>query len=75
MSKLFIDFIIFVYNEESFIGLVLVDMLNEWVCEVIVCNNVSIDCIVEVVKEYGVMVVDELWFGYGSVCLAGMVYI
>lgn len=75
MSKPLIDLIIPAYNEESSIGLVLADMPNEWVREVIVCNNASTDRTAEVAKEHGATVVDEPRPGYGSACLAGMAYI
>lgn len=58
LDKLIIDVIIFVYNEEEFIGLVVVDILKEWVWEVIVCNNVSMDEIKVVVEVGGVIVLD-----------------
>ena len=75
MDKPLIDLIIPAYNEEASIGLVLADIPQDWVREVIVCNNGSTDRTAAVAREGGATVVDQPRPGYGSACLAGIAHI
>ena len=70
-----VNVIIPAYNEEESIGLVINDIPKSLVSEVIVCNNNSTDNTVEIAKNAGATVVNQLQKGYGSACLKGMEYI
>jgi glycosyltransferase involved in cell wall biosynthesis len=63
------------YNEENAIGLVLRDIPAEWVDEVIVCNNASMDRTAAAAVEQGATVLRENRKGYGSACLRGIRYL
>lgn len=75
MTKPIIDVIIPAYNEEKSIGLVLADIPQDWVREVIVCNNASTDRTKAVAEEGGATVLDQPQMGYGSACLKGIEHI
>lgn len=75
MKKPVIDVIIPAFNEEASIKLVLQEIPNEWVREVIVCNNGSTDQTAEVAKAAGATVVNQPKPGYGSACLAGLAHV
>jgi len=70
-----IDVIIPAYNEEQSIPLVLGDIPEDWVREVIVCNNASTDTTAEVARANGATVLDQPRKGYGSACLKGIEYL
>ena len=72
--KPIIDVIIPAYNEEASIGLVLAD-IPDFVSEVIVVNNNSVDDTEKVAKAAGATVLHEPQRGYGYACLKGMQYI
>tara|TARA_A100000171_G_scaffold52535_1_gene71410 strand:+ start:29159 stop:29854 length:696 start_codon:yes stop_codon:yes gene_type:complete len=69
-----INVIIPAYNEEASIGLVLAD-IPDFVSEVIVVNNNSVDETEKVAKTAGATVLQEPQRGYGYACLKGMQYI
>lgn len=69
-----INVIIPAYNEEASIGLVLAD-IPDFVSEVIVVNNNSVDDTEKVAKAAGATVLREPQRGYGYACLKGMQYI
>jgi len=75
LTKPIIDVIIPAYNEERSIGLVLADIPQDWVREVIVCNNASTDRTRAVAEEGGATVLDQPKMGYGSACLKGIAYL
>ncbi|MCI4646831.1 MULTISPECIES: glycosyltransferase family 2 protein [Phaeodactylibacter] len=75
MSKPVIDVIIPAFNEEDSIGKVLQDIPNEWVREVIVCNNGSTDDTAAVAAAGGATVLLQPQKGYGNACLKGMEHI
>lgn len=75
MKRPVIDVIIPAYNEELSIGQVLGDIPDDWVREVVVCNNASTDRTAEVARTAGATVVDQSRKGYGSACLAGIAYL
>lgn len=75
MGKPVIDVIIPAFNEEASIGKVLADMPQQWVREVLVCNNGSTDRTAEVAQRAGATVLLQTRKGYGSACLRGMEYI
>lgn len=58
-------------NEEASIGHVL-DAIPEWVNQIIVADNGSVDKTVEMAKNKGVDVTVEPSRGYGAACLAGI---
>lgn len=60
------------FNEEKSIGRVLQAIPKEWVHQVIVVDNGSIDRTAEVASELGAEVIHESRRGYGSACLAGI---
>ncbi len=61
-------------NEEQSIGKVIQDLPNDFVSDIIVCNNGSTDKTAAVAKAAGAIVVDENRAGYGWACLKGMDY-
>ncbi|HKK75343.1 MAG TPA: glycosyltransferase family 2 protein [Saprospiraceae bacterium] len=75
MTQKKIDVIIPAYNEEQSIPLVLGDIPEDWVREVIVCNNASTDTTAEVARANGATVLDQPRKGYGSACLKGIEYL
>lgn len=75
MTQKKIDVIIPAYNEEQSIPLVLGDIPEDWVREVIVCNNASTDTTAEVARAKGATVLDQPRKGYGSACLKGIEYL
>jgi len=75
LHKPIIDVIIPAYNEEKSIGNVLRDIPQEWVREVIVCNNNSSDNTGNEARKEGATVVDQPQPGYGNACLKGLEYI
>ncbi|NRA49432.1 MAG: glycosyltransferase family 2 protein [Phaeodactylibacter sp.] len=75
MSKPTIDVIIPAFNEEDSIGKVLKDIPDDWVREVIVCNNGSTDDTAAVAAEGGATVLLQPLKGYGNACLKGMEHI
>ena len=70
-----ISVIIPAFNEENSIGKVLRDIPNDWVKEIIVCNNNSNDDTKINAMAAGAIVVDEPTKGYGNACLKGMAYL
>jgi len=70
--KPIIDVIIPAFNEEESIPKVLDAIPNEWVREVVVCNNASTDNTKQVSLDKGATVVDQPVPGYGNACLKGM---
>ena len=70
-----ISVIIPAFNEENSIGKVLRDIPNDWVKEIIVCNNNSNDDTKINAMAAVAIVVDEPTKGYGNACLKGMAYL
>lgn len=70
-----IDVIIPVFNEEHSVGHVVKDLPKDWVREIVVVNNGSIDATSEVAEEAGASVLDEPVKGYGKACLKGIEYL
>jgi glycosyltransferase involved in cell wall biosynthesis len=66
-----ISVIIPAINEEKSIGKVLADIPN-WVDDVIVVDNGSIDSTAAVARAGGAKVIEEFNRGYGSACIKGM---
>ena len=58
------------FNEENAIGKVLNDIPKEWVDGVVVVDNNSSDSTKEKAKEYGAIVLEEPFQGYGASCHA-----
>jgi glycosyltransferase involved in cell wall biosynthesis len=63
------------YNEEDAIAKVINDIPSDWVTEVIVVNNGSVDRTKAVAAAAGATVVDEPNMGYGNACLKGLSYL
>ncbi|MAZ36537.1 glycosyltransferase family 2 protein [Salibacteraceae bacterium] len=63
------------FNEENAIGKVLNDIPKEWVDGVVVVDNNSSDSTKEKAKEYGAIVLEEPFQGYGASCLCGINYL
>lgn len=74
-QELTIDVLIPAWNEEKSLPLVLQALPQNWVRQVIVCNNGSQDQTAAVAKAAGAIVVDQPERGYGNACLAGMRYL
>jgi len=70
-----IDVIIPALNEEKSIAKVINDLPDEWVREVIVCDNNSTDRTAHVAQGAGATVVAATRPGYGSACLQGIAHI
>lgn len=70
-----IDVIIPAYNEENAIGKVITEIPQNWVRNIIVCNNNSKDNTEATARSKGAIVVNEKNPGYGYACLKGMEYI
>lgn len=62
------------FNEEKSIGLVLDDIPRDLVAEVLVVNNNSTDKTADVAERHGATVLSEEKLGYGSACLAGILF-
>jgi len=62
-------------NEEKSIARVIEDIPAEWVAEVIVVDNGSVDQTVRMAKAAGATVLTEKLVGYGAACLRGMAYL
>ncbi len=67
--------IIPVFNEEHSVGHVVHDLPKDWIREIVVVNNGSIDATSEVAEEAGASVLDEPVKGYGKACLKGIEYL
>tara|TARA_Y100000114_G_scaffold87957_1_gene81392 strand:- start:84851 stop:85561 length:711 start_codon:yes stop_codon:yes gene_type:complete len=63
------------FNEEKSIALVVRDIPKPMVKEVIVVNNASTDNTVEVARQAGATVLNEMTPGYGNACLKGLEYL
>lgn len=61
-------------DEEGAIGRVIAD-IPPWVDRIVVADNGSRDCTVEVARAAGALVVREPERGYGAACLAGLAHI
>ncbi|MCP4522421.1 MAG: glycosyltransferase family 2 protein [Cytophagales bacterium] len=75
MKKTVIKVIIPAYNEEQSISNVIRDIPKDWVSEVIVVNNNSLDATEEVARKAGATVLTEKRMGYGFACLKGLEYL
>ncbi len=69
-----ISVIIPALNEEKAIGLVIRDIPRNLADEIIVVDNGSIDRTADVARQAGAVVIREPQRGYGSACLAGLVF-
>jgi len=63
------------YNEENGIKNVLEDIPKQYIDEIIVVNNNSIDTTAQIAMENGATVLDEPRKGYGWACQKGLEYI
>ncbi len=70
-----IDIIIPVFNEEKSVGKVINDLPREWIREIVVVNNGSLDASPTIAREAGAEVLDEPIKGYGRACLRGIEYL
>ena len=70
-----LDVIIPVFNEEKSVGHVVRDLPKNWVREIVVVNNGSLDASSAVAEEAGAKVLDEPIKGYGRACLKGIEYL
>ena len=75
IQKPTIDVVIPAYNEQASIVYVLKDMPMNWVREVVVVNNNSVDDTVKRASANGATVLDEPRQGYGYACLKGIEYL
>lgn len=70
-GKTTIGVIIPALNEEQAIANVITDIPN-WVDQIIVVDNGSTDCTVEIAKHLGAHILHEPQQGYGKACLTGI---
>lgn len=70
-----IDVLIPAFNEEKALPFVLSGIPKEWVRQVVVCDNGSLDGTAAVAKAAGAIVISQPERGYGNACLAGMRYL
>lgn len=63
------------YNEELSIGRVVSSIPRNFINEVIVVNNNSVDNTAQIAKEEGATVLMETFQGYGASCLKGIEYL
>ena len=75
IQKPTIDVVIPAFNEQESIVYVLKDMPMNWVREVVVVNNNSVDDTVKRASANGATVLDEPRQGYGYACLKGIEYL
>jgi len=75
IQKPTIDVVIPAFNEQESIVCVLKDMPMDWVREVVVVNNNSVDDTVKRAATNGATVLDEPRQGYGYACLKGIEYL
>src|SRR5687767_4711895 len=59
-------------NEEAALPKVLADLPAEWVGDVVVVDNGSLDATADVARALGATVVTEPRRGYGAACLRGL---
>lgn len=75
VQKPIVDVIIPAYNEEQSIGNVVRDIPKDFVRNIIVANNNSVDMTSVVAEDAGAIVVYQPLAGYGNACLKGMDYV
>lgn len=75
MNKLDIRVIIPVLNEQNSVGLVIDEIPKDWVSEIIVVDNGSIDNTYQEAKAKNATTLKESARGYGYACLKGMEHI